>query len=504
MASVSTSPRNAARLWKINFVHLNGWQLVFVLTSLWLMLVCQHQLGNGYAGAGALNQYAGLLLMRSAEAFRFEHLGYLSPFLVVSIGLAIGLLPGMPAEIAPYMLDILACAALVALAWHRIAGTQGKGWAWLFAGLVALHPFLLWTATAGEGRSLGMLLFYFLCDSLRGFIRDSGPSTYMRVGGLLCVLLLTDPRAGYLCVALLPWLSLIMPLRMLKHAPQAFYLVCYTPTLLALSGLIYLNWLYLGDGFSFLRDIHSAFRGGYAQAPYLPWLQQFGGQWLHPLLTLALLGLSAFPLLALSPLVRSSGERTMVLIAVATVLCAGQLATLAMFASHPLDFLSLLMVPCLLVSDSLRPGARLPALLLLLVALPTGWAVLQKWESAEVQCWRQASLGPAESTYRDEKLLGQWLASERVPTLMDERSGYAVIAARGDAQGLIVSYEPVFKAALINPVLSVAQVIVAEPHSRQGANDAITQRFPRLWEMGQPGYSLVYEQGPFRVWRHND
>ncbi len=39
-------------------------------------------------------------------------------------------------------------------------------------------------------------------------------------------------------------------------------------------------------------------------------------------------------------------------------------------------------------------------------------------------------------------------AANRLPTLLDERAGYRIIAARGDTKGLVLSYMPEFKLAL--------------------------------------------------------
>lgn len=76
--------------------------------------------------------------------------------------------------------------------------------------------------------------------------------------------------------------------------------------------------------------------------------------------------------------------------------------------------------------------------------------------------------------------------------------------ARGDAADLVLPYADAFKFALRRGELSIAQIVVAEPRSGAGARDAVTRRVGKLYEEGMPGYELVFDQRPWRVYRRTD
>jgi hypothetical protein len=300
-----------------------------------------------------------------------------------------------------------------------------------------------------------------------------------------------------------PWLGVIAPQGMLRRAPLSFYLVCYLPFLFAVATWMYLNYLFFGDALLFVRDQHSAFRGSYAQAALQPWLQQAMARPWWPPLYLALAGLVTTPLLLLVRRTRLSNTWRWVLVATVTVIGAGTLAAWARFSAQPLDFLALMVVPAALVLGDLRRELRWPALaLLLLGAVASGWVIAQTAAST-TRDWATALRAPVPPRHPDEARLGAWLAEARLPTLLDDRAGYAVIVARGDAQGLILPFDPRFKRALDDPRQMPAQVVVADPASQAGVLDSVNRRLPQLWQQGLPGYSLVYRQGSYRVWRRS-
>jgi hypothetical protein len=87
--------------------------------------------------------------------------------------------------------------------------------------------------------------------------------------------------------------------------------------------------------------------------------------------------------------------------------------------------------------------------------------------------------------------------------MIDNRSGYAVITARGDARGLLLPFADAFKIALRKQVPGVEQVVLPDPQSDLGRIDMINTQHPNAYEQGLPGYRRVYDRAGWRVYRRN-
>ena len=84
---------------------------------------------------------------------------------------------------------------------------------------------------------------------------------------------------------------------------------------------------------------------------------------------------------------------------------------------------------------------------------------------------------------------------------MDETSGYKAIVARGDAEGIHLSYTSRFKIALNHAFPEMPQIVVPDPESLIGRKDHISQRYPKFYDEGMNGYKLVYSDNIWRVYR---
>lgn len=473
--------------------------VAFALVAALLGAVCWWVLGNGYVSSDALALSAKILVLRDAAGLRVEYLGFQYPQASVYLGTLLAALPVVTAGMVPYALDVLAIAGLFALAWHDVRHAQGNLWATALLALLLAHPFTLWAATSAQHQGLGLFAFYGLCRTFKNFAVPE-PITYMRVAAWLSLLLFVDERALLLALALAPWLVLVAPRSVMREAPLAVYLVCYLPFGVFALGWMYLNWLFLHHPLPFLADPGAAAGSGLAQAAYLPWLREYGGQWLLPALALLVAGVAALPVLLLAVPLREGRWRD-IAATVGTVVCAGMMATLWYFATTPMEFIVLLVPAAALVLYRLSPRQRPWALVLLAAGVASGWYVLPWQSTPPVQQWMAALQGPVTRPQSPEAALGRWLSVHRTPTVIDDGAGFAVIAHRGDARDLILPFSPRYKLALLNPGRTPPQIVVADPASEAGSRDAVSQRFPGLWSEGRPGYRLVYEQGPWRVWQ---
>lgn len=500
MASVSTWLPSAKRRSKSKARRPHSGP-VFVIVLLVLAVLCSHLLTNGYLSSDALARYAKLLVMRDASGLRLEYVGFLSPQVSLYVSLFFSSVLGIRGAYVPYLVDIVAVSLFAALVWRDLVRSHGYGWAWLWTALLVLHPFLLWTATAGRDLGLGLLAMYALGRTLHRIQNDPEPLSYLRFAGWLTLLFFIDGRAGFIALAFLPWLALVAPAPLLKRAPLAFYLICYLPFIFAVLSWMYLNWLYYGNSLLFLQQADSAFRGGFAQSMHLPWLLEFGGTIWLPLLWLTLAGLLSSPSLLLTPWGRGHNAWAVPLAAAGALICAGAMATYLWFAAHPVDFLVLLLVPVALGMSTVIARNKVPVSLALVIGILLGWGVLMRVPMQEVQQWTTALRDEIDLHPTEDMELGAWLGRSRLQTMIDDQAAYAAIAARGDARDLVLPFSVEFKLALASPERLPAQIVVPAPGTRQGAEDAITRRYPELWQGGAPGYQLVYEQEVWRVWR---
>lgn len=455
----------------------------------------------GYASQDALSLQSKLIVLRDIAGLHVEYMGFQAPPGWLYLGAALASLPGVGVQQAPYLVDLVAVSALLALAWRDIARQQGSGWAFLATALLLANPLTWWAATAGANQGLGLLAVFMLVRGLAALRPALEVYSYLRVAGWLCVLWFVDHRALILAVALLPWLGLLAPPGLFRRAAVPFYLICYLPLVFAFISWMYVNWLFLGNPLVFLQDVWSDFRGGYAQMDTLPWLQQYGGQWLSPLLVLVPTMLAVFPVLGMAFGRGDRDFRRTVFVCVATVLTAAVLATVLHFSTQPADLLVLLLPVSAMVLGTIGPERRRLAVLLLLAGAVLGTRVLS-WKASEpFQHWASAVSGNPSALDEDAAALGHWLASHPGPTMLDDRAAYGVVAALGSADQLILPLAGTFKQALADPARLPAQVVLVDPSTPAGRRDTLSRRFPHAWSDGWPGYQLAFAHGTYRVWQ---
>jgi hypothetical protein len=184
------------------------------------------------------------------------------------------------------------------------------------------------------------------------------------------------------------------------------------------------------------------------------------------------------------------------------------MATYAFFIDHPVGILFLFsagLMAIFILLPRLAKEQRKTLVLLLVLGNIGGWLVMSYVPTPDMRNWKQAFSGNyLPNVYEPENRLGQWLAVNRYPTLIDNTKGFRAILARQDALGLILPSSQEYKLALKNRVLLIDQIVVMDPKSIDAAKDEVTQRYPTLYEHGLPNYHLVYDQDYWRVYRLKD
>lgn len=474
------------------------------LTTLWI-------LSNGYFNDQALSRWTQISTILGASELRLESIGLLYPHLPIYLLIPFYYLPGMSTPLSSYLLSTLIAGLLLSIWYRHLRRNHFQpAMAAILVLLVAAHPVFLWAVSTGTEKSLSLLLFYLMCLACIRMQRIGDLRAIIMLGGILSLFFFVDERTAFLFIALLPLLPFLAPLRMLKTSIPSTFILITLPVTISVLAWIYLNWLFHGDPLHFMNSPESAFIGATQNANASPWLDAYGGQPFKAFwLSLGLLLLST-PVFAWM-LWRLRG-RMRLLISVAILglhpLLAAAIATQLYFSEHPLDFvfltLAAFMAAVMLLPRTRQQTAWLPVVWLL-ASWAGGWLALSVKPTIEMQAWQQAFSG-VEQPVADasDQRVGLWLAQNREITLIDSRSGYRIIAARGDAEGMWLPFMHEFKLAERIYPSHVEQIVVANPLDPKGRHDRITSRFTDLYYFGQPGYRLVLDDPPWRVYRRSD
>lgn len=289
----------------------------------------------------------------------------------------------------------------------------------------------------------------------------------------------------------------------------SFYTVSTFPFLLSLVSWVFLNWIFHNNPWLFLQSPETSFRGGWFMTPDVSWLRVHGGSWFRPVVISSVLLFAAYPSLLW---VLYQARKQLILFTTSMVLylhpiIAIGFATNRYFITHPSNILFLLgggIMAGIIMLPPLTAAGRKSMLFFFLLSAIGGWLTLGWIPSPEITYWENAMLGrKQEQHFTSDIRLGLWLRDHRLQTLMDERSGYRAIAARGDAKELLLSFTEQFKRQLKQSPPQAPLVVMPNPSTRLGTIDRINLRFPGFYKSGAPGYRLVYDAEEWRVYQRD-
>jgi len=497
-AGLAAPSARAGARWAAVFL---GYAAVTVGFTLWL-------LSRQYLSETALWSWSETVSRLEAEQGSVLRVLGLYPQLQHALLAALSALPGLHSPMLPYLLSALTGAGLLThFTWRLHRAGVPPLLQWLVPGLMLANPAFLWAASNGNGDMLSVALYYMLALGLFALRTSDHLRTYLSVGLLLTLLFLADARNVYLALALMPVVALVVQ-RQVQHeglvAPQ---LILYTPLLFMIGIWLALSWFEHRQAPYFLDNPHAPLAERLS-GEHLPWRAGIGRDfWSSSLSAFGLLVLCypLFLLLLLSPLRAWRLFDVAMVLALATVLATG-LAVAAEFTRSPADLLLLVLggVMAMLIAGVLTPPLYGLVLAALLLGDVNTAALYSRFPATGMQPWIDALAGRDKAPARANDLaLGLW--AQRLDNLMiDESTGYGVIAARGSAQDLILSFSDRFQFDVNRGRLDVDWVAVPDPRLARGAQDRINQRFGSLYELGYPGYSLVYDHGDWRVYGRDE
>lgn len=474
---------------------------LFAGCSFWLF-------AHGYRNEAAIRSWTQILGILDAPHTRLEYLTLAYPHLPLYLLIPFRYVPGLDTPLAPAFLAALLGSGLLACWYQQLGRGLGQPYRLLAVGALLGNPLILWSLTTSGTHAIALVLVYVLCLAIAHLATAGEIRSFMMVGCTLALLFFADERTPYLVVAFVPLLPLLLPTGILRRGAVSAYLAVFQPVVFAVLGWSYLNWMFFQDPWHWLLVPESAFRGAWAEIGTHPWLRDHGGQLITPLVLSAVFAVILSPWLVwlLGCLGFNTPEWRACFVMTALPVIATALATADSFLPHPLLMLFLL-VPAMMAGVVLWPqGAkRQRVLLIAILGMSTvlSWGSVFWFSSPDFANWAAALRGRTVPPTRvADARLGAWLGVHRDPTLLDGRLAAWVVAARGDAHGLRLPFTREFRLNLLDQ-LAAPQVAVPDPTIGLGASDRLNQRYPKLYGQGWPGYTLVYDDPPWRVYRRD-
>lgn len=405
---------------------------------------------------------------------RFPPIPYLLSALLEAVA-------GRPALPGPLLASALAGGALGA-GW--LAGFRHAGLGPLAAGgaalLLALHPFTLALVASGPGPVIAAAAAWWLAISLAGMRATGSVGPCIGVALALVVLVFADP-AGLLLALVAPLaLVLAAPPLLVSRGVGGLLLLLLFPLIFGLAGFAHVTATHGAGALHLLTALRAdPLAGGVA-----------------PPSTLAAATLLALPALVALPLLfwrsvplRQIGAALM-LLALAAPLLATPLGVPLSAPALAAPALGIAAGAAMLLLRR-RHAPRVLAGLLALGLLSGGAAV-----ALDAPRWREPAVEAAES-----RALARALSGRR-EVLIDLAAVPDVVALRGGGAGLIGPEHHRFRLQAMSGRLTAPVVALRDPSAAPlpWRPDRVHAAFPRLHAHGAPGYRLVREIGPWRIY----
>jgi membrane protein XagC len=481
--------------WTLYFL---AWSAAFAGLALWL-------LSRHYVNDAALWGWSTVIASLDAPQGGFNRFVLLYPQVQYYLITMASLIPGLKSPQVPYLLSAIAAAGLLT---HFTARLRRASIPWPMTAaiilLTAANPVFLWGATNGGGEMLGITLYYMLGLSMIVLRYSHSLHSHIMLGAVLLLFFITDARSLYLSICLLPLLPLVVQRHIMQINPVAPVLVLYSPLVFMIGIWLAMNWIYTGDSLAFLKDPASPFLGARISGDYLPWRAEFGNNFIAATAISAALLAICYPVLLLvlmKPMRRTRAYAAGLGLAGMPVFASG-LATWAEFTQSPADILVLVMGGVMaLMTTGIMVRDRPAAVLALMVAGMIGsLALFQKYPGVGMAGWFDAFAGrTAEAPRQTDLDLGLWLR-DLDGVMIDENTAYAVIAARGGAKGLVLTFSDRFKEGVNSGKPNTNWIAMPSPQRDPHLVDLVNRYFPKAYNVGLPGYTLIYDRGGWRVY----
>ncbi len=489
--------RKSHRIWDF-FLYATA---LFSVLMIWLLV-------HDYQSEYSLQMWAKILAFGSND-FRLEDSGILFPYAPFYLFWAVSILPGLHSEYASYLLSVLAAASIFAH-WNTFLVKKGYHFKvrLLIVGLVISHPFTLWGVTSGLNNALTFAIFYLFCFGVVRLVLLRDMHSILFLSASLAAFFLIDSRSMYLAIVMFPFIPLIAPERMIKESVASVFVILLTPFVFVLLSWFYLNWLFHNDPFMFMHAPQAMFNGVWQSSAQYSWLNQWGGEWIASIGYSLWLSICAVPATIWMIWRNRKHERVLhtapklfLMPAIATVIGT---VGFALFNAVDILFLQIaVFMTALLLLPKLRGNSVKILLGLLLLGNLGGWWIMYTGDAPQLGNWKQGILHTAPISKPDVNL-AKFLNEQPYSTLLDERAGFRVIAAKGNVDNLVLPFRIEVKLKDKYFLDTVDQLATLNPKHPLNVVDVVGKRYEGLYWGGLAGYHLVYDDQQWRVYRRDD
>ena len=465
-------------------------------------------LNHGYHSEYSLRVWAKILAF-TANDFRLEDSGILFPYVPFYLFWAVARIPGLYSEYTSYLISVVVAAGVFA---HWNSFLVKKGYPLkvrlLLGTLVISHPFALWGVTSGLNNSLTFCVFYLFCFGIVRLVLLRDLHSILFLTAALALLFLTDDRSMYIAIVMFPFIPLIAPERMLKESLSSVYIILLMPFVFAFGSWMYLNWMFHNDMFMFMHAPEAMFNGVWQNSDQYSWLNQWGGEWIASIgysLWLSAISVPATIWMIwrnrMHERVMHTAPKLFLIPALAAVI-----GTVGFALFHALDILFMqiaVFMTVILLMPRLRDKSLKILMILLLVGNVGGWWVMHTSDAPQINDWKVSFFGTAPAAGSDENL-AKYLSEQPYSTLIDERAGFRVIAAKGDVKNLVFPFRVEVKILDKQFIDTIDQFAIINPSHRRSVVDAVGKRYEGGYWGGIEGHHLVYDDRQWRVYRRDD
>ncbi|MCJ2188865.1 hypothetical protein [Novosphingobium beihaiensis] len=481
----------------------------FLIPTVWiaaltaLLLAALLEAANrGYVSTSNMDLWGRTLLASSGELSIQKVVTAFPPLPYATVLAIHGAVPGLDFA-APQLLSAL-IASLLVWGWYRTLRESGFSLRPAILAVLLLAGSPLYLRAVAEGPGFMMLLAGFWLFALGMFQLRRGHrvNDIILVSTGLVITGFSHPFGLMLVLGVLPFLALAAPPDRLRTATLAVLLVLLFPLIFALASFIYVNWVFAGDGFYFLSHLSRETAGlGSSNVLFFDAGQMPGGI-VPPLI--AAMGVFAVSPIAISMFVLTARLPPLRLAAAGLI---GHLVC-TMFLAYmfgllpPIAAAASLGLPLAAATSARWPQPRphrSGVIIMLLAGFIGSWLIAATDPASETVRWRAALTGaPVPSTDPELDALAAH-TQHKDSVLFDAEAAPAVIALRGNAQGIWSADTTQFRIAALSKTIDARMIVVRNPHSALGGG-RVARNFPRLYDEGHPGYHRLFDSGRWRIY----
>lgn len=460
-------------------------------------------LNHGYLDEVGLKWASDAILLRSGVDTTGMLFAVVHPPLPVYLTTLLQSIPGISPIIAPMFLTNIVMSALGVFLYQKLNKIGNHGLYLALVGiLLFLNPYSLKAASSAGTGAFGVLATFVLLMALKDLFSTVTIRHFVSMGLAIALFFLCDIRFFLFFFPLMAILSYWNRMEHFNHDRFSYWFIIYIPTIVFVLAYAFAT-RFVGEQWPGFFDYYfEVLRAD---------IQTWQGFFSHFLGMTTNLFKSIFWAIFCFPIIVFTYVECTQVMNKRFIVCGFFLLVSA-------DFLAQFFTPDIFIIEELylsfsivclfillkRPDhmRRVSALVLLIFSIFSSSFHILDSKLIDNQLFVRALQGET-LTYSAQKdfALGQWLRDKK-DVLMDYRVAHNVIAARGNAKGLVLPHTTMFNWFMQTKVPLQRFIVVPSPKHPHVEKDRVSQTLSDLYDKGYPGYNLVYSGLGWRVYEN--